>query len=259
MKKAILIISVLLFTFNNYAQKNRMISYTFQDQDGFKCNSTLYIFKNESIYRIEDNREEGVEFNENENNNYIKVVNDKISKIFYSTKKDAKTRIPLYKDEVIYNQQISDLKYEFTGKSKKIGKYNCQEAKLNLNGRKYTIWFTPDIGTNFGPYKINGLPGLVVELSEEISKIKITLQGIKNLKDNVEFEKYKKYIESKKSLTSQEYDKSITELLVNKRISANALAKELEITIEYADDETASTQFIIDIPKNLASELKKVK
>ena len=82
---------------------------------------------------------------------------DKTSKLFYSTNKVAITRIPLYKNEIIYSDLNSKINFKLTGLKKKINTYNCQEAKFNLNGRKYTIWFTPDLGINFGPYKINNL------------------------------------------------------------------------------------------------------
>jgi GLPGLI family protein len=250
---------LLLCKFSLYSQ-NYNIEYNYEDNNT-KCKSNLYIISNkESLYRINDKREEGVKVNEKDEMEVEIVYNDKISKIFYSTQKESVTRIPLYKSEFLYSDLNSKIKYKLTGKNKEIKKYQCQEAKFELNGRKYTVWFTSDVAINFGPYKINGLPGLVVELFEETNKIKITLSSFKKTIDLKEFENYKIYILSKKSLSYTEYEKKLTQTMVTKKKSMISKIKEIEgATIEFSENQVAFTELIIDIPTNLVSELKKIK
>ena len=63
--------------------------------------------------------------------------------------------------------------WELTGRSKRIGKYLCREAKVKFtegsrNGkpidRSYIAWFTPQLPYPYGPAGIDGLPGLILEL-----------------------------------------------------------------------------------------------
>ena len=63
--------------------------------------------------------------------------------------------------------------WKLTGRSKRIGKYLCREAKVkftegNRNGkpidRSYIAWFTPQLPYPYGPAGIDGLPGLILEL-----------------------------------------------------------------------------------------------
>ena len=47
--------------------------------------------------------------------------------------------------------------------TKKIGKYTCTKATMFFRGRDYTVWFTFAIPVSYGPWKLNGLPGLILE------------------------------------------------------------------------------------------------
>jgi GLPGLI family protein len=47
------------------------------------------------------------------------------------------------------------------------GGYKVQQAKIELEGRKWTALFTNDIPINKGPYKFSGLPGLILKVYSE--------------------------------------------------------------------------------------------
>ena len=72
------------------------------------------------------------------------------------------------------NWQISPDKDQFLGMP-------VQKATTVLNKRKWTVWFTPDIPIQDGPYFFQGLPGLVVKAEDENKGITFTLVAIKSL------------------------------------------------------------------------------
>lgn len=57
-----------------------------------------------------------------------------------------------------------DLKdYTIIEDYKTILNFNCQKAVTEIYGREFTVWFTPDIPVSDGPWKLYGLPGLILE------------------------------------------------------------------------------------------------
>jgi len=45
--------------------------------------------------------------------------------------------------------------------------YPCQKAKCNFRGRQWTVWFASDIPVSDGPWKLGGLPGLIMEAYDQ--------------------------------------------------------------------------------------------
>lgn len=56
--------------------------------------------------------------------------------------------------------------------------YQCIMATTDYHGRKWTVWFTPEIPMQDGPWKFCGLPGLVMEASEPSGQHSFTANGI---------------------------------------------------------------------------------
>ncbi len=62
--------------------------------------------------------------------------------------------------------------------TKKIGNYNCTMAKGHLCGRDFVVWFSPDIPVVCGPWKLWGLPGLIVDARSQDGVLEIQLLSL---------------------------------------------------------------------------------
>lgn len=59
-------------------------------------------------------------------------------------------------------ESLPQMKWEILNEQKKIGEYNCEKAKTTFRGRTYEVWYTPEIPVALGPWKLNGLPGVIL-------------------------------------------------------------------------------------------------
>ena len=54
----------------------------------------------------------------------------------------------------------------------------CQKASTTYRGRDYVVWFTPEIPVSHGPWKLRGLPGLIIEASDLTGKYEFIARKI---------------------------------------------------------------------------------
>ncbi|MDZ7683198.1 MAG: GLPGLI family protein [Fodinibius sp.] len=60
-------------------------------------------------------------------------------------------------------EKAPEINWTIEDSTKNIGNYTVQKATAHFRGRHYTAWFTPKIPVPFGPWKLNGLPGLILQ------------------------------------------------------------------------------------------------
>ena len=61
--------------------------------------------------------------------------------------------------------------------------YTCQQAMADFRGRRWTAWFATDIPVSDGPWKLSGLPGLILEAYDEGQQYVFTAVGLERVKD----------------------------------------------------------------------------
>ena len=57
--------------------------------------------------------------------------------------------------------------WSITNNYKELGSFIVYEATTSFRGRDYKAWFTYDIPIDAGPWKFHGLPGLILEVTDE--------------------------------------------------------------------------------------------
>lgn len=69
--------------------------------------------------------------------------------------------------DYFYEEPVPSLEWKLTEDTCSILGYTCFRASIRFRGRSYTAWFTPEIPISHGPWKFNGLPGLILKARDE--------------------------------------------------------------------------------------------
>jgi len=91
----------------------------------------------------------------------------------------------------IYEEDLPVLKWKILNEKQAILAYNCQKAIVSFRGREYIAWFTPDIPIPNGPWKFDGLPGLILKLSDTKNNFVYECTGLERLKTKKAIKFYK--------------------------------------------------------------------
>lgn len=80
---------------------------------------------------------------------------------------------------VRYEEVYSPQKWTMEDSTKQVLGYTCQKAECNFRGRHYIAWFAADIPVSDGPWKLNGLPGLILEAYDSKNYFHFLADGIR--------------------------------------------------------------------------------
>jgi len=83
-----------------------------------------------------------------------------------------------------YSDYLHPQQWILTDSTKTIMGYTCQMAVSVFRGRRWIAWFAPDIPISDGPWKLSGLPGLIMEAYDEKKHFHFKLVGIKNVEND---------------------------------------------------------------------------
>jgi GLPGLI family protein len=62
---------------------------------------------------------------------------------------------------------------------KRFNQYDCRRATCKFRGREYEVWYTLDIPIPSGPFKLGGLPGLILEARSLDGIVEFTFSSLK--------------------------------------------------------------------------------
>ena len=81
-------------------------------------------------------------------------------------------------EKYVYEEPIVQCNWDISDSTKTIMGYECVMATTDYHGRKWTAWFAPEIPVHNGPWKLDGLPGLILEAEAEGNQYSFIVTGI---------------------------------------------------------------------------------
>jgi len=210
---------------NNNKTKVLKVEYnesaTFISEITNQHKGTLYISDDFSLYKTEFNfKKIDREEMQAKLENVIFIdsgTNEHFSEIIVNIKEKILTEY-LFEDMslkeyfAVYEKQ-PEMKWELLDGEKNIANYKCKKAKTTFRGRSYDVWYTSEIPVSVGPWKFNGLPGLILSVKDITSEYYTwEVTSIKHSED--EYFNFQKNIDSKtkfKKISYQDFDEKFIE------------------------------------------------
>lgn len=127
----------------------------------------------------------------------------------------------LFVKEPIVNDYLTEepafqIAWKVTKDTASFSGVHCQKALANFKGRNWIAWYAPELPFQSGPWKLNGLPGLIIEAYDDKKEVQFLFAGIENIKDDV--------IKPKQPIGDNETVKSINPIPNNEiKLPANAI------------------------------------
>ncbi|WP_312077163.1 GLPGLI family protein [Chryseobacterium sp.] len=210
------------------AQKNIVVEYTVSKESGgvgkeifLKISNNISIFgKTENVNSIAGN----------ETKDHKLYIKPKKSKLIFKDFGDkfliSNERIVL--DEFIVRDSVMNINWKITKEEKNILGYLCKKAEAHFRGRDYVAYYTENINKSDGPWKLTGLPGLILEAFTKDNYIRFTAVNISLEDKMISFENpftenrldFETYSEFK-----NEYVKTYHELKIGKKLPDGHIIK----------------------------------
>lgn len=145
------------------------------------------------------------------------------------------------------------INWKISSEKEKIGEWNTQKAETDFAGRHWIAWFSTDIPIQDGPYKFQGLPGLIVKIEDKTGSHKMELKGIKNIQGDLDINVF----EAKEiAINSKQFQKVIKEY----ENDPTKGIKQLQMggaTIIMTGKDASSTKFAKEQEDRLKAQIKK--
>ncbi len=124
----------------------------------------------------------------------------------------------------VYTEPFGEIEWEIEGDSTRtILNYECVMARTNYHGHDWRVWFTPEIPVQDGPWKFQGLPGLILgaESDNDIAVFATGLEAVDTaIRPVYSPESYSK-IDRKKALKDEEHYATNREAMISARFGSS--------------------------------------
>lgn len=88
------------------------------------------------------------------------------------------TKDKLAMNSYLFEEPIPVIRWKISRDTASFGGLHCQKATGHFKGRNYIAWFCPDLPVHTGPWKLNGLPGVIVDARDTKNEVVFHFDGL---------------------------------------------------------------------------------
>lgn len=169
-----LVIFTVLFCNFSFGQRNMKINYIikynteiYNEKNGIllldgKSQKSLFLISTTNLKNQLPKEENQINVIQSEIERYV-ITDFVLDSLFFKEKINS--------DVLIVSENIPKIKWALNQEiTKEIDQFLCYKATANFRGRNYTAWYSLDFPLQYGPWKFNGLPGLIMEVYDETNR-----------------------------------------------------------------------------------------
>lgn len=97
---------------------------------------------------------------------------------YYPKEKRLKRTYRIVSEEFLLSDSVIENRWTLTAEEKDIAGHRCRKAYTTNNGRNWYAWYTTELPYTAAPRHLTGLPGVVLEASDEEGEIVWQCEGI---------------------------------------------------------------------------------
>lgn len=167
-----------------------VVEYTEITDFGILSKTTSTLIANSNIASYE---RINIKYNNNEEGQVVMKHNDSSSKkdsnkeYYFSNSQDKNIHFidesigvtKVFRDSDVNINWVIDSK----GSLETLLGFKCKTARGFFRGREYKVWFTTEIPLRYGPWKLHGLPGLILKVKDNSNQIEIYASQVKYSKE----------------------------------------------------------------------------
>ncbi|MDT0641593.1 GLPGLI family protein [Zunongwangia sp. F363] len=150
---------------NAYLVFNQEHSYYVTAKDSLEKD----LYDNQSIFK--GNNEQQVAYNGGKTTRYGQQV-------YYNRDKDSLWWSQRFRGNIYIAEERPIIEWKLQSETKEIGNFKAHKAIGNFRGRTYTAWYTLQIPLPYGPWKLQGLPGLILEAYDQKKEMYLYFKNV---------------------------------------------------------------------------------
>lgn len=170
-----LLVLLLITLSNTHAQENtqklKVVDYTLEQNFDLSSTKKSILTFNSTQSKYQEEKGDIKAIPENAQ---VRDLSGSNSTFYNVNLKDRtlKMKTQLDGETMIVKEDLPAIEWNIKPDStREIMGFNCIEAEAVFRGRFYTAWFSPDIPVPFGPWKLQGLPGLILEAYDKMDEV----------------------------------------------------------------------------------------
>lgn len=219
---------------------------TTQKNNPYTENMLLVIGRNASIFTSFDKIERDLDLPKAQQaaDSPFKPINQ-VDVYFFAKENKLLSRERFMNAYYLVHELPQQINWKITKDTASFNGIHCQKATTIFKGRNWVVWYAPELPFQSGPWKLNGLPGLIIQASDDKKEVQFLFDGIDNLK--------KENLNPEQIELAKVYDKSFfyhPEIILQKDAKATNRAEFDKVLALYRKDPKGFIAAATGTPRN---------